>query len=96
MTLHDRRVHVEHDVLSGPGALAGVMAAARGSAPVCGELPDPTTLVRTGCRQLRALVTTSRLPEESAARRAVSMDGPSIRSVPWTWRQPATLVDPPP
>lgn len=62
--LHDRRVHVERDVLSGIGAMAGFMTAARDSAPVFGELPDPATLVRTGCRQIRAPVSTSRMPEE--------------------------------
>ena len=62
--LHDLHVHVEHDVSGGTGAAAGLMAAARGSAPVFGELPDPTTLGRTGCGQLRAWVATSRMPEE--------------------------------
>lgn len=61
---HDRRVHVEQDVLGGIGAVAGLMAAARGSAPGFGDLPDPTVLVRTGCGQLRAWVATSRIPEE--------------------------------
>jgi hypothetical protein len=40
------------------------VAAARGGAPRFGELPDPTALVRTGCGQLRACVSTSRLPEQ--------------------------------
>jgi hypothetical protein len=62
--LHDRRVHVESDLMGGISAVAGLMAAARGSAPRFGELPDPTALVRTGCGQLRAWVSTSRLPEQ--------------------------------
>jgi len=62
--LCDRRVHVEGDLLGGISAMAGLMAAARGSAPAFGDLPDPTALVRTGCGQLRAWVSTSRLPEQ--------------------------------
>src|ERR1022692_345909 len=81
--LHDRRVHVEHDVLCGIGAMAGLIAAPRGSAPVFGELPDPTTLVRTGCRQLRALVATSRLPEEISC--------PSCRKHGWAIYQERAL-----
>ena len=62
--LHDRRVHVESDLMGGTSAVAGLMAAARGGAPRFGELPDPTALVRTGCGQLRAWVSTSPLPEQ--------------------------------
>lgn len=81
--LHDRRVHVEHDALCGIGAVAGLIAAALGSTPVFGELPDPTALVRTGCRQLRALVSTSRLPEEISC--------PSCREHGWTIYQERAL-----
>jgi hypothetical protein len=77
--LHDHRVHVEHDVLGGIGAAAGLMAAAQGSAPAFGELPDPTALVRTGCGQLRAWVSTSRLPEQITC--------PSCREHAWATYQ---------
>jgi hypothetical protein len=81
--LHDRRVHEEHDVLGGIAAMAGLIAAARDSALVFGELPDPTTLIRTGCRQLRALVATSRLPEEISC--------PSCREHGWAIYQERAL-----
>lgn len=52
--LHDLRVHVERDVPSGPGATVGPWRQPDGTVPAFTELPDPTMLIWTGWRQLRA------------------------------------------
>src|SRR5258707_2434667 len=62
--MHGLRVHVERDVPGGIAAVAG-LAAAMGRQE---ELPDPLTLVRTGCGGWHELVMTSRVPEDVTCR----------------------------